>query len=629
MAAGVGECAGPRARVRRSAGVSRGRLGALLGIVLVAAPGPARSQDIGARSFLNPPQVGVGQQFVLNVEVTGTQQTDEQPALPDMESFADFLGSGTSSSYQMVNGRTTVSVTYQYRFLAREEGAFEVGPVSVRAGGETLVTEPLTLVVSDVPPAPPGAPGGGTGRPDGVAPEDLFLEVAVSKTRAYENEPVTVEYRIFTRVDVESYSVTSLPQATGFWTEVLEQPESPAVERVVRDGAEYLRATIRRVALFPTGAGTKTLDPLSIEAQVRVADQRPFDPFGDPLGGFFGRPSLFDRRTPVAVASRPVTIEVLPAPEEGRPDSFSGHVGTLRVSASADRTEARTNEAVTFSVDFSGTGNLRALAPPEVGFPLELETFPPETRDEIAADDGNLRGTRAFDYVLIPRAPGRVTIPPVEVSYLDPATGRYVTERTEPVEIAVTGDEVAADMPGAVPAAVESIRDEIRFIHIDAPAFRRRNVPVYATAGFWVVALLPVAALGGAVAVRRHRDRIEGDVAYARLRRAGRMARRRLARARSLASGDPRAFHAEVAGALEGLLADKLNVAEAGLVREDAGRLAAQRGVSPETLERLFACLDECDRQRFAPRGSAREAPETVLERAAALMNDLVRELAG
>lgn len=107
------------------------------------------------------------------------------------------------------------------------------------------------------------------------------------------------------------------------------------------------------------------------------------------------------------------------------------------------------------------------------------------------------------------------------------------------------------------------------------------------------------------------------------------MARKRLARARSLASGDPRAFYAEVAGALEGLLADRLNVAEAGLVREEAGRLAAERGVSPETLDRLFECLDDCDRQRFAPRGTEREAPEQVLERAGTLMSDLAKELAG
>ena len=599
---------------------ARALLWALL--ALAAVPGAARTQEIGVRAFLSAPQVGVGRQFVLNVEVTGTQQVDDQPALPDIADFANFLGSGTSSSCQMAGGRTTVSVTYQYRYQALAEGTFEIGPVSLTVAGETLRTEPVALTVSDAPPPPPGA-GGVADPPGGIAPEDLFVETSVSKNRAYENEPVTVEYRIFTRVDVDSYGITTLPQATGFWTEVLGQPEQPEVERVVRDGAEYLTAAIRRVALFPTGTGTRTLDPLGIEAQVRVRDQRALDPFGDILG----RSSLFSRREPVAVASRPVTIEVIPTPADGRPDSFAGHVGPLDVSASVDRTEVQANEAVTFTLDFRGTGNLRALTPPEVAFPVEFETFPPETRDRIEVGGGSLQGTRSYDYVLIPRAPGRLTIPPVEVAYFDAATGRYVTERSEPVEIAVTGDGAAGDVPGAVPSAVESIREEIRFIHVEAPSFRPRGVPLHATAGFWVVLLLPVVAVGGAVAVRRHRDRIEGDVAYARLRRAGRMARKRLARARSLASGDPRAFHAEVAGALEGLLADKLNVAEAGMVRDEAGRLAAERGVSPETLERLFACLDDCDRQRFAPQGADREPPERVLERAAGLMNDIVKEL--
>ena len=595
-------------------------------LALAALPAAAHSQDIEVRAFLSASQVGVGRQFVLNVEVTGTQQVDGQPELPDMDDFADYLGSGSSSSYQMVNGRTTVSVTYQYRFLALAEGTFEIGPVSVSVEGVSRQTEPVSLVVSDAPP-PPGA-GAGAGDPaNGIGPDDLFVETTVSKTRTYENDPVTVEYRIFTRVNVDSYSVTDLPEATGFWTEELEQAQAPQVERVVRDGVEYLTATIRRVALFPTGTGSRTLDPLTIEAQVRVPDRTRtgLDPFGD----FFGRSSLFDRRVPVAAASRPVTIEVIPHPAEGRPGSFTGHVGTLDVSASTDRSEVAVNEAVTFRVDFNGTGNLRSLPPPAIAFPVEFEAFPPETRERISVNGGNLRGTRGFDYVLIPRVPGTLIIPAVEISYFDAASGTYGTGRSQPVEVTVTGDASAVDMPGAVPSAVESLREEIRFIHIESPNFRRRNLPLYATTGFWVILLLPVAALGGATVLRRHRDRIEGDVAYARVRRAGRMARKRLARARSLASGDPRAFYAEVAGALEGLLADKLNVAEAGLVREEAGRLAAERGVSAETLGRLFECLDDCDRQRFAPRGTEREAPEQVLERAGTLMSDLAKELAG
>ena len=73
-----------------------------------AVPAAAHEQDIEVRAFLSASQVGVGRQFVLNVEVTGTQQLDGQPELPDMDDFADYLGSGSSSSFQMANGRTTV-----------------------------------------------------------------------------------------------------------------------------------------------------------------------------------------------------------------------------------------------------------------------------------------------------------------------------------------------------------------------------------------------------------------------------------------------------------------------------------------------------------------------------------------
>ena len=592
---------------------------------VVGLPGAALAQDIGARAFLSAPQVGVGRQFVLNVEVSGTQQLEQDPVLPDMEEFAGFLSAGTSTSIRIVNGRTSMAITYQYRFQALLEGTFEIGPVSVTVGDHTVRTEPLALVVSDAPPPPPG-PGAGADAGDpgvAVSPEDLFVETGVSATRVFENEPITVEYRIFTRVPVQTYTITTLPQATGFWSEELEQPASPQTQQVIRDGSEYLTATIRRMVLFPTGSGTRTLDPMSVEAQVRVRERRAFDPFAD----IFDFSSLMDRRVPVVVASRPVNIEVVPLPAEGRPESFAGHVGDLDVSTSLDGAAVETNEAVTLTVEYSGTGNLRTLSPPEIEFPVEFEAFPPEASDRISEGGGSLQGSRTWEYVLIPRAPGELTIPPVEVSYFDPASGRYGSARSQPLEITVTGEASTGEGVGAVPSAVETLREEIRFIRVGTPRLRRTDVSLFSMGGFWVVLLLPLVAAAGALVLRRHRDRLEGDVAYARVRRANRMAKKRLARARGLASGDPRDFYAEVAGALQGLLADKLNIAEAGLVREDAGRIAARRGASAETLARLFACLDDCDLQRFAPAAADREPPEKVLERAAAIMGDLAREL--
>lgn len=600
------------------------RVPLLLALTFLPAPAPAHAQDIQVRAFLSADRVGWGGQFVLNVEVSGAQQADAEPVLPEMEEFGQFLGSGTSTSVQITNGRTSMALTYQYRFQAIKDGVFEIGPVKVTAGGRTYETEPVSLVVSDTP-----APWGGIvdsedDPADEVSLDDLFIETAVSRTRVFENEAVVVEYRIFTRLTVESYSISMLPQATGFWTEQLEQSDAPQVERVVRDGSEYLTAAVRRVALFPTGSGERTLEPLGIEAQVRVRDRRRRGSFEDLFGAF----GLADRRFPVTVASRPVTIEVLPLPAEGRPGSFTGHVGELDVSTSVDRDQVAANEALTFRVDLTGTGNLRALAAPEIDFPGEFEVFPPETSESIAPGGGSIRGSRGYEYVLIPRAPGSVTIPAVEVSYFDPRSRTYGTARAQPVAITVTGDAAApGGEGGTVPSAVEPIREEIRFIHIGPPELRPAGVPLHSTAGFWIVLLLPVAAVAAAAAVRRHRDRIEGDVAYARVRRAGRMARKRLARAKGLAAGEPRDFYAEVAGALQGFLADKLNIAEAGLLREEVERLARRKGVSDETLKRLFACLDDCDLQRFAPAGAEREPPERVLDRAAALMGDLAKEL--
>ncbi len=607
----------------------------------LALPAGGVGQEVGARAFLGASQVGVGGTFVLNVEVSGVQRLESEPVLPDMEDFAAFLGAGTSTSVQIVNGRTSMAVTYQYRFQALQEGTFEIGPVSVAAGDRTVRTEPLSLVVADAPPGGLGG-GGGAGAGAGAGPgagagagagaggpglevsaEDLFIETDVSTTRVFENEPITVEYRIFTRVPVQTYTITALPQATGFWTEELEQPASPQAQQVIRDGSEYLTATIRRVMLFPTGPGARTLDPMSVEAQVRVRDRRAFDPFAD----IFDFSSLMDRRVPVAVESQPVDIEVVPLPPQGRPRSFAGHVGSLDVSASLSADAVETNEAVTLTVEVSGSGNLRTLSPPDIAFPVEFEAFPPEASDRISEGGGSLQGSRTWEYVLIPRAPGELAIPPVEVSYFDPAAGRYGSARSQPLEIAVAGETPAGEGAAAAPTAVETLREEIRFIRTGTPGLRRTDASLFSAAAFWAVLLLPLAAAGGALVLRRHRDRMEGDVAYARVRRAGRVARKRLAGARALASDDPREFYAEVAGALQGLLADKLNIARAGLVREDAGRLAARRGASAETLARLFDCLDDCDRQRFAPSGADREPPEKVLERAAEIMGDLTREL--
>jgi hypothetical protein len=282
---------------------------------------------------------------------------------------------------------------------------------------------------------------------------------------------------------------------------------------------------------------------------------------------------------------------------------------------------------VTLSVRVYGEGNVRTLPEPVLELPADFEVFPPEVSESVRPSGPGLAGSKTYTYVLIPRAPGNRTIPAISMGYFDIGAGAYRTAASPELDLTVTG--VVAEGPVTLTrAGVTQLREDIRFIHLGSAGLRPAHGVLFQEGSFWLFALLPMAAVLGALGLRRHRDRLEGDVAYARARRAGRVARKHLSQARQLAAGDdPRAFYAEVGRALRGFAADKLNVSAAGLqvtvLRSDLQR----HGVSGATADELLDCLEESDRQRFAPPGADQAERERVLGRAGAVMTALDKEL--
>jgi hypothetical protein len=572
---------------------------------------PLSAQEPAVRAYVTPGNtVPVGRPFVLNVEVSGVQDLDEEPSVPDLASFAQYLGSGTQTSMRSVNGRTAVSVTVQHRYQAVREGNFDIPAFDVVAGGRTLRTERLSLTVASSPQSGGGGDGAGDG---GISSQDLFVTAEATKTRVRDGEPLVVEYRIWTRVDVGSFDFTRVPEPQGFWVEDVTPEGQPRVEQITRNGQSYTTAVVRRIALVPTGPGERTVEPVGLQVQVRVRRASPFgDIFGDP---FFGGSSV----VPTTVLSNPLTISVSPLPA-GRPEPFSGVVGRLSLTATLDRDSVGADDAVTLTVRASGEGNLRAVPEPDLGLPGDFEVFPPETSESLQAFGPGLSGEKTFSYVVIPRAPGRREIPPIRMGYFDERAGAYRTASTSALPLNVTG--VAGESPGDVArGGIATLREDIRFIHLGAGELERQGRTLFRGAAFWLVALLPVVGVVGAVGARRHRDLLEGDVAYARGRRASRLARKRLAEARRLAAdADARAFYAEVARALRGLVADRLNLAEAGAQTAELEGQLRSRQVPESTVTEVRACLEHCDRMRFAPPGDDPHEKSRFLDRVGDVM---------
>ena len=119
-----------------------------------------------------------------------------------------------------------------------------------------------------------------------------------------------------------------------------------------------------------------------------------------------------------------------------------------------------------------GTGNLGLFSLPEIKFPDEVEAFSPTDTFEKDAFRDDLTGTQSWEYILIPRKAGNITVPRIQMSYFDPNSDSWKRTQTDPVEISVApGDAELYTGSGLTKREVELIGQDIRFIHTEPAAF--------------------------------------------------------------------------------------------------------------------------------------------------------------
>jgi hypothetical protein len=416
-------------------------------------------------------------------------------------------------------------------------------------------------------------------------------------------------------VGVTSYNVTKLPETAGFWVEDFEMNGQPVIRDEVINGVKYRVADIKKVSLFPTSSGKKTIGSIALECDVRVQRRRRSR---DIFDSFFDDP-FFGRTVRKAIQSDPVSINVQALPAAGRPADFSGAVGSYDISADIDKRKVKTNEAISLKVKITGTGNLKILPTPDVNIPNDFEQYEPTVREVINRSGNSISGSKTFEYVLVPRFPGEQRIKPILFSYFDPRSTSYKTKTTEEIVIDVekgTGELVSASS-GWSKEEVKLIGQDIRFIKMASPRFTQIGYDSYKSPVFLFLAILPLCSLVGAVIYRNHLERLSENVAYARSRQANRLAMKKLAKAKSLISEKSRKeFYAEASRALTGFAADKLNVSAAGIITSELHKKLLAKGLDQKLTQDYIGLIQTCDFQRFSPTRVSQEEMERFYRQA-------------
>jgi len=552
--------------------------------------------------------------LTLTISMSGQGQLPE-PELPPLIGFDLLSDRATRTGFSMINGVISSSKTRQYVLAPREEGEFVIGAATLRYGGEIYRTDPIRIQVVAPSQMPRRVP---------TRPENLFATLTTDKNEVFLGEQVNLYLRLYRR----GVELVSEPRIEGPITEGFIRHDIPARSfRTTQQGLIYEVAELPKV-LFPIKTGELTIPAVTLTGEVKVpVRQRSPSVLG--FDDFF-----FDRFTVKRynLATDPVTIIVKPLPDAGRPEGFSGSVGTYAIEVATKPSRLKVGEPISVTMKVTGKGNLESVSAPILSGIDEFKTYEPEIATNIVEKEPVFRGERVFEAILVPQHAGKQVIERVEFSFFDPEKETYVTLTEGPFEFDVLPAPVE---PVKRVVAVETGpgKTEIKVVGEDiGPIFTelgsgRRPEPL-AGAGFAASLVAPPLAYAlflGAVARKR---KLASDIAYARKQRATRDARKRLAAAtRAFKRGDGAALCSEVTRAVSGFVADRFGVPAAGLTPADVREKLGSARVPEDLVKRVVDLLEACDYGRFSSSVQGREEMASVLENARRLLSELQRAL--
>ena len=350
---------------------------------------------------------------------------------PTFSGFRILSGPNQSSSMQIINGKVAGSITYSYILQPTNIGEYSIGSASVVYSGKTYNTDQLKIKVEKGTPQQQKESNGGYTQQE--LAKNVFILAEANKSRVFLGDQITVTYKLYTKLNIASPQITKLPSYEGFWAEELGPLQNINFEIGMYKGERYRVAVIKQVALFPSKTGTLSVTPFELNIPVIVKKKKT----GNDIFDQFFNDSFFGRTETVNYQARSNTIKVeaesLPI---NAPASFAGAVGNFTLKADLDKSNVVTNESITLRLTISGSGNIKLLKVPEPKLPAGLDKYEPKTIDNVNRGSV-ISGQKIVDYLIVPRSTGEKEISPVEFTYFNPSTRKYVTLKTQPFKISV------------------------------------------------------------------------------------------------------------------------------------------------------------------------------------------------
>jgi len=377
-----------------------------MALAVLAIGGNAWAQNGTLEASVDRETIRANESFTYVLRVQG-----QLPGRPDLSALAsdfDVLDTWSSTSIQIVNGRTAQVAEYGVELMPRGPGNFEIPPAEL--GG--LLSNAVEVRILPEPT--------GTGQAD-----DIYIEVELDRPVAYAQSQVIYTLRLFVGIGTGRATLTA-PLIEG-GEAIVEKLGSDREYQSVRGDRAY-NVRERSYAIFPENSGRLTIGPSVFDAMVI------------PNRGFTRQQRL---------RSDVLELEVRPAvaPPASYPNAVWLPASDLRIEQSWSDRASEFEQGVprTRELTIIADGLLETQLPE-----IELATSTgfrqygdqPELSRDVTADGIEARRTERF--AVIAQQPGPATLPGIELPWFDVDTGSWEVASLDPVTFDVLPGQNAA-----------------------------------------------------------------------------------------------------------------------------------------------------------------------------------------
>ena len=377
-----------------------------------------------------------------------------------IKDFTVISGPSQQTSMQWINGKVTNSRIMSWSLSPKREGRLVIPRLNVQISGKNSVTDKIVVFVGQSQKK--------------ESDLDVFISAEINKESVYIGEQITLTYSIYRRVEC-SIEPFEIPKFPGFWSEELYRPNQIKFKNIAINGVQYQKGILYKVALFPISGKELEIEPLSLKIQIqKKKKRRGRDPFFNP---FFD--SFFTETETKILRSKKREIFIKDYPKS-RPIGFTGAVGDFKISTAIDTDSINVNEAITFSVIIEGTGNMGLFTIPKMSFADDIDQFPPKENFEKNVFRDELSGKMIWEYILVPRVSGKLSIPPISFTFFNPKIEKWKKLSSKPTSVLIknTNDNYLTSN-GLTKREIEVLGKDIKYIYNGDPFLKHTNSTPY------------------------------------------------------------------------------------------------------------------------------------------------------